>query len=145
IADDLHQHSLLPSAIKFAIKDLFPRPKVQLTFGDGNDDLATHHLALNVSVSVVFAGLIVMIAGHGFMWRELFQPGFIILMQSAFVVINEDRRSYMHGIHQHQPFDYGALTQALLNLLSYVNERTTSGNIEPKFFAITLHQRLLRS
>src|SRR5215213_11226310 len=96
LTDDFHQHALLTPAIKLAIKNLLPWSEVQLTSCDRNDDLATHHLSLNVSVSVIFSSLVVMITADGFVWRELFKPDFIIVMQPTFVIVNENRSGDMH-------------------------------------------------
>ena len=101
LTNDFDQHTFLSPAIKLTIKDLLPGPEVQLASCDCNDNLASHHLSFDVRVGIVLAGLVVMIAANGFVWRELFEPGFVIVMQSAFVVIDEDRRGDVHGIYQH--------------------------------------------
>jgi len=36
--DDLDQNPLAPASIKFAFEDLFPRTKVEIALGYGNDD-----------------------------------------------------------------------------------------------------------
>src|SRR4051794_33237877 len=53
LPNDLHQHPLLPSPVKLRVKDLLPRPKVQLAIRNRNDDFASHELALHVGVGVV--------------------------------------------------------------------------------------------
>src|SRR5258705_2650609 len=99
LTDDFHQHTFPTPTIKLAIKNLFPRREVHLTACNCHDNLAAHHLSLEVSVSVIFSGFIVVIATDGFVWSELFKPGFIIVMKPAFVIINENRGGYMHGIY----------------------------------------------
>src|SRR5258705_10317670 len=98
LPDDLPQHSFPNPTIKPAIENLFPGPEVQLTDCNCHDNLAAHHLSLEVSVSVIFSGFIVVIATDGFVWCELFKPGFIIVMKPTFVIVNENRGGYIHSL-----------------------------------------------
>src|ERR1051326_8259889 len=68
LADDLYEDALATAAVEFAVEDLFPGAEVETAVGDGDDDLATHHLSLNVSVGVVFAGAVVVILADGWVW-----------------------------------------------------------------------------
>jgi hypothetical protein len=52
---DLHEHPLSSAAIEFSVKDLFPWPKIQLAFGDGDNYFSAHDLTLHMGVSVIFA------------------------------------------------------------------------------------------
>ena len=61
----LDEDSLAPSAVEFAVENLFPRPEVQFAFGDRDDDFAAHDLALEVGVGVVFTGAIVPVGAGG--------------------------------------------------------------------------------
>ncbi len=53
-------------------------PKASFHPGDRIRDLAAHHLALQVSVGVVFAGIIVSVLGDRIVQRQLLQPGIVI-------------------------------------------------------------------
>src|SRR5262249_15284365 len=70
---------------------------------------------------------------------ELFEPLVVILMQSAFIVVDEHRCCDVHGVHQRQPFLDTALAQALLHLRRNVDESPPRRHFEPKLLAITLH------
>src|SRR5262245_760047 len=50
LPDDLDQHPLGPVAVELAVEDLLPRPEVQLTLGNGDDDFAAHDLPLQVGI-----------------------------------------------------------------------------------------------
>jgi hypothetical protein len=63
VANYLDQHAFAPTAVEFAVENLFPRPEIQFAFGDCDDDFTAHDLTFQVSVSVVFAGSIVPIGG----------------------------------------------------------------------------------
>ena len=62
LANDFYENTLFAFAIEFAVKDLFPGAEVELAFGDGDDHFAAHDLALVVSVGVVFASAVVVVA-----------------------------------------------------------------------------------
>ncbi len=45
VSDELYQCPFSPTAVKFPVKDLLPRAKVELPLRDGNNNLATHDCA----------------------------------------------------------------------------------------------------
>ena len=53
--NNLNQYALWPTAIKFAVEDLFPGTEIEFTVGDGDHDFPSHDLPFVVSVGVVFA------------------------------------------------------------------------------------------
>src|SRR5580700_3475612 len=53
LADNLHQHPLLPPSIEFPIENLLPRTEVELSLGNRHHHLAPHHLAFQMRVRVV--------------------------------------------------------------------------------------------
>src|SRR5262249_34318174 len=129
--NNFHQHTFSAAAIKLAIEDLLPWAKVQLPSRDRNVNLASHYLSLDVSVSVIFAGFVVMVLADRFVRRELFQPRLVILMQPAFVIVDEDGRCDMHRIHQHQTLHDTTLPQTLLNLWRDVYKRPSTRHVKP--------------
>src|SRR5438552_6576766 len=89
VSDYLDQHSLSPSAIEFAVENLFPRTEIQFALGDCDDNFTAHDLAFEMGISVVFAGPVVAIAGGRRMRSQFLQPKFVIVMKPRFVVIDE--------------------------------------------------------
>jgi hypothetical protein len=59
-----------------------------------------HHLALEVGVAVILAGAIVQVAVGWLMRSQLLQPALVILVQAGLVVVDEHRRSNVHGVDQ---------------------------------------------
>src|SRR5262249_35079996 len=53
VADRLQQHPLPPPAVELGVEDLLPRPKVEASLGDREDDLMRHELTLQVRVRIV--------------------------------------------------------------------------------------------
>ena len=100
LADNLYQNAFSAAAVKFAVEDLFPWAEIEFAFGDGDDDFAAHDLALQVGVGVIFAGAIVPVGAGRLVWREFFQPDFVVVMEPAFVVVDEHRRGDVHGVGQ---------------------------------------------
>ena len=56
-ANHFNEHSFLALTVKLGIKNLLPGPKIQFTAGNGNDHFPAKELALQMSISIVFAGL----------------------------------------------------------------------------------------
>jgi hypothetical protein len=113
---DFHKHPLPASSIKFTIKDLFPRTEIQSSFSDGYYHFATHHLPFEMCIRVVFPGAIVPVFAYRFMWRQSFEPFFIVVVQASLIVIDKDGRRDVHGIYQAQPIAYAAIHDSRLNL-----------------------------
>src|SRR6478752_7961141 len=89
ITDDFYKNALFAAAVELPVKDLFPWTKIQLAFGDSDDDFPAHDLTLQVGIGIIFAGAIVSIGCRRRMRRQLFQPHFIIMMETGFIIIDE--------------------------------------------------------
>jgi hypothetical protein len=60
-SNDLDQHSFSPSAVEFAVENLFPRSEIQFAFGDRDDNFTAHDLTLEMGVGVIFSSPVVSI------------------------------------------------------------------------------------
>ena len=89
VSNYLNQYSFTASPIEFAVEDLFPWSKIKFAFGNRDDHFPTQDLALEMGVSVVFAGSVVSIHVRRSMWSKFFQPYLIIMIQARFVVVDE--------------------------------------------------------
>jgi hypothetical protein len=135
LSDDFHEHSLVPSAVEFAVENLFPRPEVQFAFGNRDDDFAAHDLALEVGVSIVFASAIVAISGGRLVRRQFFQPDLVIVMEARFIVINKHRGGDVHGVDETKAFLHAAPMNQFLDLRRDVDEPAPIRYLEPKMFS----------
>ena len=77
-ANNLHQDSLAPVAVKLTIKYLFPGAKIELPSGNGNNNLAPHDGSFQVGIAIIFTGEIMGIVGQRFMGRKPLEPFFKI-------------------------------------------------------------------
>jgi hypothetical protein len=68
---------------------LLPRTEIQLAICYRHHHFAPHHLALEVRVGIVFAGAVVPVLFGGFMRGKLFQPGLVVMVETAFVKIDQ--------------------------------------------------------
>src|SRR5262245_12379812 len=114
--DDLDQHPLGAAAVELAVEDLLPGAEVEPAAGDGDDDLAAHHLALVVGVGVVLAGAVVAVALRaGVERRQLLEPALVVLVQAGLVVVDEDARRDVHGVDQAEALAHAALGHRTLD------------------------------
>ena len=137
--DDLHQRAFSAAAVELAVENLLPRAEVEFAFGDGDDDLAAHDLALEVGVGVIFAGAIVPVGAGRRVRRQFFQPDVVIVMESALIVVDEDRRGDVHGVDQAKAFAHAALTDEFLDLRRDVDEPAPARNFKPEIFGERFH------
>ena len=82
LPDDFDQHPFTSTTVELTVKELFPGTEVQLNVSYRDHCFATHHLPLQVRVTVIFAGAFVMIAIYRLVWSQLFRPLFVIVMQT---------------------------------------------------------------
>ena len=90
LPDDFDQDALAALAVKFTVEDLLPGAEVEFAFGDGDYDFAAHYLALEVGVGVVLAGAVVVVMFDGLVRGEFFEPDFVVVVEAAFVVVDEN-------------------------------------------------------
>lgn len=62
VPDDFHQNPLASPSVKLAIKSLLPRPEVQFTFHNRDDNFPTHHLPLQVCIGIVLTNAVVLVS-----------------------------------------------------------------------------------
>jgi hypothetical protein len=74
-------------AVELSVEDLLPWPEIERTARNGNNDLTTHHLSLQVRVPVVLACPVVAIGADRLMRRQFLEPLLVIRVQTALVVV----------------------------------------------------------
>jgi hypothetical protein len=89
-----------------------------------------------VSVAVILARTVVAVAGDWFVGGKLFKPCFIVLVESRFSIIDEDRCRDMHGVYEHESFRDATFEQARLYLGSNVYETSPGGQVEIKLLPV---------
>src|SRR5256885_1324368 len=72
-AYDFHQHTLSSESIEFTVENLLPWPEIETPFSDSDDDLPTHHGALQVRVRIVFPAVMSVLRMR-FFGSEFFEP-----------------------------------------------------------------------
>ena len=136
---DLNQNALRSPPVEFAVEDSLPRSEVELAIGNSNDDFAAHDLSFVMGVPVIFARAVVFIAAYRFMRGELFEPTFVVFVQSALIVVDEDTCGYVHGIYKAQPFADAARCNRFLHLRRYMNKVHSRGDIKGQVFRVAFH------
>lgn len=141
-ADDFDQDALVPFAVKFIVEDLFPRTEVQLTIRDGAHGFAPHDAAFQMGIGIVLE-TVVMITVIRFFGSELFQPCFVVTVQTRFVVVDEYTGGDVHGVDQYEPFPYAAFVDRLLYVSCDVGDAASRLAEKMQFFAVVFQSMLL--
>jgi hypothetical protein len=142
--NDLDQHLLCPLSIELAIEDLLPRPKVELGLRNCHNDLTPHDLPLQVCISIVLSGSVVMV--HVGVWVkrcQLLKPNAEVVMQATLIVIDENRRSDVHRIAKNQSLLNAALANRLFDLRGDVDEAHCRRHIHGQVFGVGFHACVL--
>src|SRR5664279_4381551 len=92
---DFYDDSLVTLAVELGIENLLPGTEVESSVGDRDDDFVVNDQRFEVRVSVVFAGLVMLVVlPEG---SERFQPLVDVLDQSALVVVDINPGGDVHG------------------------------------------------
>src|ERR1700690_1330796 len=105
--------SLVALAVEFGVEDLLPGAKVEFTAGDRDYDFVVNDQRFQVSISVVFTGLVmpVVLAKGG----ERLQPLVDVLDKSTLVVIDIDPGGNVHGGDQDHTVFESRLSQGFFD------------------------------
>src|SRR5581483_10510560 len=106
LADHLDENPLSAPPVKLAVKNLLPGSEVQPAVRDGDHHFPSHHLAFDVRITVVLAGLIVAIAGA--LRRQFFQKLVVVFEQPRLVVVDVHAGGDVHRIDQNQTLPHAA-------------------------------------
>src|SRR5205085_6735328 len=68
-----------------------------------------------------------------------FQPLFVVLVQTGLVVVDKNRSSDVHGVHEAKAFLHAALAHTFLDLRSDVQEVHPRGNVERQVGRVRFH------
>ena len=139
-SNNLDQYSLGPSSIKFAIEDLLPRAEVQFAGGDGDDHFAPHDLAFHVGIGIVLAGAVVGIPLRRCIEGcDLFEPLFVVLVQSGFVVVDKYACCDVHRVAQNETFTDSARPYDPLNFGRDVLKGHAGRQVKSQVFGFRFH------
>jgi hypothetical protein len=73
---------------------------------------------------------------------EFFLPGFVVVIQSVLVIVDEDLCDDVHDVAQNQTLSDVAFAQTFFNLQGNVYKPLAGWDIEPGFFSVGFHQTL---
>src|ERR1022692_605647 len=92
---DFNENSFVALAVELGVENLLPGTKVEFPAGDRDNDFMVNDQRFQVRVSVVFAGLVMLIVLAERSQR--FQPLVDVLDKTALVVVDINSGSDMHG------------------------------------------------
>src|SRR5258708_5795783 len=134
---DFNDDSFVALAVEFGIENLLPWAEIEFPAGDRDDDFVMDDQRFEMSVSVVFASLVMLvILPEG---SERFQPLVDVFDQAAFIVVDVDSGSDVHGGDQdHAVFDSG-LFQGALDLRRQVNVGALRFRVQGQILGVEFH------
>src|SRR4030065_2567136 len=123
-SNNFHQNSFLSSPIKLSIENLLPRAEIQFPIGYGNYYFPSHNLPLQMSISIILP-IVVMVLRNRLMRSELLKPNIIVMMESPFIIVYENRGSYVHCVYKYQALGDPTFTETFLHLKSDIYKSST--------------------
>ena len=132
-----NNHSFVALAVELGVEDLLPGTEVEPPIGHRDDDFVVDDQGLEVSVSVVFASLVMLVVlPEG---SERFQPLVDVFDKAALVVVDVDPGGDVHrGYEDHTVFDSG-LFQGALDLRRQVDVSSLGLRVQGQVFGVELH------
>src|SRR5262249_59829880 len=100
---------------------------MELTMGNGDGDFADDDLPVEVRVSFICGGPVMLIGGSRRVRRQLFQPLFVIVMEPLLIVIDKYRSGDVHCIDQTQTLGHTASLNEFLDLRRDINKPASIG------------------
>src|ERR1700676_5431551 len=88
-------------AVELGVEDLLPWAKIEFPVGDRDDDFMVNDQRLEVRVSVVFSGLMMLVVLPE--WGESLQPLVDVFDQAALIVVDVDPSGDVHGGNKKNP------------------------------------------
>src|ERR1039457_1787803 len=139
---DFNENSFVALAVELGVENLLPGTKVEFPAGDRDNDFMVNDQRFQVRVSVVFAGLVMLIVlAEG---GERFQPLVDVFDEAALVVVNVDPGGDVHGGDEdHAVFDSG-LFQGALYLWGQVNVGSLRFRAQGQVFGMEFHVPYLK-
>jgi hypothetical protein len=134
---DFNDYFFVALAVEFGVENLLPWAEIEFPVGDRDDDFMVNDQRLEVRVSVVFSGLMMLVVLPE--WGESFQPLVDVFDQAALIVVDVDSGSDVHGGDQnHAVFD-SRLPEGALNLRSQVNIGALGFRVQGQVFGVEFH------
>ena len=120
-SDDFDENPLSSFAVELAIKNLLPWAEIELPFCNSDYDFSPHHLTLQMGIGIILPDIMAILFNR-LVGSKLLKPDLEIMMQTLFIIIDENRGSDMHGIDEHQTFLDATLFEACFNLGSNIDQ-----------------------
>jgi len=132
-----NEHSFVALAVEFGVENLLPGAEVEFPVGDRNNDFVVNQQRFEMSVSVVFAGLVMLVVlPEG---GERLQPLVDVFDEAALVVVDVDPGGDVHGGDQNYAvFDSGFFESAL-NLRGQVDIGALGFRVQGEVFGVEFH------
>src|SRR5713101_290743 len=129
--------SLVALAVEFGVENLLPWSEVEFSVGDRDDDLVVNDQRFEMSVSVVFAGLVMLVVlPEG---SERFQPLVDVFDESALVVVDVNSGGNVHGGDQDHAVFNSRLLERALNLRGQVDIGTLGFRVQGQVLGVEFH------
>jgi hypothetical protein len=137
----LNDDSLVALAVELGVEDLLPGAKVEFAIGHRDDHFMVNDERLQMRVSIVFPGLVVLVILAE--RSERFEPLVDVFDKPALVVVDVDSSGDVHGRDEnHAVFD-SRLFQRALYLRRQVNVGALGFRVQGQVFGVEFHASIL--
>ena len=130
LTDNLHEHPLAAAPIELAVEDLLPGAEIEFAFRNCYDNLSSHDLSFHVSIGIILTH-IMSVLRYGLMRSDLFEPHVVVVMQTGFIIVYENRCGNVHRVAQNEAFFDATFFEAFFYLGGDVNKCPACRYLEP--------------
>src|SRR4051812_37080023 len=90
-------------------------------------------------IRIVFSGSVVLILRSGSVRRQFLQPYLVIMQQSAFIIIDENRGCDVHGVDETKSFSHTTLSHQAFDCVRDIHETPAAFDLKPQMLRQRLH------
>ncbi len=137
-SDDFDQNPLSSSAVKFSVKDLLPGAEIELSLRDCHNHFSPHDLAFQMGIGIILSDIMAILFNR-FVGSKFLKPDFEIVVESRFIIINENGGCNVHCVNEYEPLYNSTLSEAFLNFGGNIDEGPSCRYFKPQFFPIAFH------
>src|ERR1700686_739320 len=137
-----YQNPVVAVPVKLGVENLLPGSEVELPVGDWDNDLMMNKQRLEVRVSIFFASLMMLIILAKRSQR--FEPLVNVFDQSAFVVVDVDSGSNVHGGDEDHAVSNPRLLERGLDLRGQVDIGALGFGVQGYVFGVKFHGSILK-
>ena len=140
-SNHFHENAFVPLPVKFSVVNLLPRPQMQAPIPYRHRDLLTKQLPLQVCITVVLSGAVVVVffplaTVASVEGSQFFEPGHDVVVQPILQVVDITRGCDVHRIDQNKTIRNSTFSDHPFNVSGNADDFIALVGVDVQFFHV---------